>query len=56
MRKRKLGNSDCKVISFDSALKEALTSLSKFDMSRALKIGNLRGILAANHFPLNYQH
>ena len=56
MRKRKLGNSDCEVISFDSALKEALTCLSEFDMCRALKIGNLRGTLAANHFPLNYQH
>ena len=56
MRKRELGNSDCEVISFDSALKKALTCLSEFDLSRALKIGNLRGILEANHFPLNYQH
>ena len=56
VRKRKLGNSDCEVISFDSALKEALTCLSEFNMSRALKIGNLCSILAANHFPLNYQH
>ena len=56
MRKRKLGNSDCEVISFDSAFKEVLTCLLEFDMSRALKIGNLRAILAANHFPLNYQH
>ena len=38
-------------------LKErSYTCLSELDMCRALKIGNLRGTLAANHFPLNYQH
>ena len=36
-RKRKMANSDCKVISFHSALEEALKCLSEFNMSRALK-------------------
>ena len=36
-RKRKMANSDCKIISFHSALEEALKCLSEFNMSRALK-------------------
>ena len=32
-----MANSDCEVISFDSALQEALKCLSEFNMSRALK-------------------
>ena len=36
-RSRKKANSDCELISFDSALEEALKCLSEFNMSRALK-------------------
>ena len=36
-RKRKMASSDCEVISFDSALKEAPKCLSEFNRSHALK-------------------
>ena len=37
LTKRKMENSDCEIISFDSALGEALKCLSEFDMSRAFE-------------------
>ena len=39
-----MANSDCKVISFHSALEEALKCLSEFNMSRALKSEQKEGI------------
>ena len=39
-----MANSDCKVISFDSALEEALKCLSEFNISRALKSGQKEAI------------
>ena len=40
-----MANSDCEVISFDSALEEALKCLSEFNMSRALKSGQKKQFL-----------
>ena len=40
------GNSDCEVISFDSALEEALKRLLEFNMSRALKLEHKEAISA----------
>ena len=41
-----MANSDCEVISFDSALEEALKRLLEFNMSRALKLEHKEAISA----------
>ena len=46
-----MANSDCRVISFNSTLEEALKCLSEFHMARALKFEQKEAILEMIYWP-----